>query len=297
MNDDFGDLCERFRAWLILDRGLAGTSIDAYLADLRDYDAWAARAGIAAAAADRGQLTEYLESLQERNLVTATLARRLVTLRLFWRWMTQEKLVPADVTAVMDSPRLWRLLPDHLSPPEVDKLLASFDDTQVLGLRNHLAVELMFSCGLRVTELCTLRLDGIDFRRAFLRVSGKGSKERMVPFGRTAEKLMRRYLEESRPVLDVHGAPELILSKSGKILTRARVWAFLQDSAIVAGLGKHLHPHMLRHSFASALLARGADLRVIQELLGHADIATTQIYTHVDASRLQAIHKQFHPRA
>ena len=105
MNDDFGDLCERFRAWLILDRGLAGTSIDAYLADLRDYDAWAARAGIDAAAADRGQLIEYLESLQERNLVTATLARRLVTLRLFWRWMTQEKLIPADVTAVMDSPR------------------------------------------------------------------------------------------------------------------------------------------------------------------------------------------------
>lgn len=159
-------------------------------------------------------------------------------------------------------------------------------------------MELLYASGLRVSELTTLRLDGVDFSQAVLRVSGKGERERLVPFGKSAARSLRRYLERSRPALDLSGqALELFLSKSGRALTRARVWALVKEAALRAGLNKNIYPHMLRHSFATHLLANGADLRTIQEMLGHADIGTTQIYTHADSARLSRTHQRFHPRA
>lgn len=250
---------------------------------------------------NRDLIVDYLSSCKDKGFETTTLARRLVSIKVLFRYLFQERLIPADITDVMDSPKLWRILPDFMSSAETVSLLNAFPASakDPLTFRNRAILETMYACGLRVSEASDLKLRSINFDDAVMRVLGKGSKERIVPIGRTALGILKRYIAEVRPELAAANPsePSLFVSNRAKRLDRERIWAIVKEAAEIAGIKKNIHPHTLRHSFASHLLENGADLRIIQEMLGHADIATTQIYTHVDQRRLLAVHKKFHPRA
>jgi len=292
---------ERFGEHLLLERGLSHATWESYGNDVRQMLAFFAANGPEdLTAATRDDVLDFLESSREQGLETATLARRLVAVRTFFHFLFREKILPHDIAEIMDSPRLWRLAPEFLTVTEVDELLAVYHGRSPMDIRNKALLELLYASGLRVSELVGVRLDGLDFQNCILKVRGKGDKERLVPFGRSALHSIQRYLEKSRPLLDKAGkggSPLLFLSHNGRPLTRARVWMIVKDAAILAGITKPVYPHVLRHSFATHLLANGADLRVIQELLGHSSISTTQIYTHFDSSALQNAHKKFHPRS
>lgn len=292
-------LLHNFTDDLLLERGLSANTVSAYSSDLLFFLAFLENFGIAdIAQVKRDHILDFLEEEKSSGRAISTIARRLVAIRIFFRWLANEKAIASDITEVMDSPRFWKLLPEFLSLTEVESLLGAFKGRSPLELRNRALLELLYASGLRVSELTDLRLDGVDFQQGVLRVIGKGRKERAVPFGKSAARSLSRYLENGRPVLDPSGrAVQFFLSKSGVALTRARVWVLVKEAALRAGIGKNLYPHLLRHSFATHLLSNGADLRVIQEMLGHADIATTQIYTHTDAVRLRKTHQNFHPRA
>lgn len=294
------DLVQGFKASLLLEKGLAPATIEAYLSDVLDFIRYLERtSGLEdPKQVTRFEIMDYLEYCQENSMAVSTISRRLISIKLFFRYLVAERVLDENITDVMDSPRLLKLIPDFLSEIEVESLLKAADGPENLQKRNRLILELLYSCGLRVSELCNLKMDSPNFDRSIMRVKGKGSKERLVPFGREAEKMMVNYLRKVRPQLDKTGrVSELFLSKSGKKITRSLVWQLIKKLAIEAGIQKNIFPHTLRHSFASHLLKNGADLRVIQEMLGHSDIATTQIYTHVEHSRLAQVHKQFHPRA
>ena len=294
------DHVQPFKASLLLEKGLAEATISAYLSDILDFIRYLDRAqGLEnPKEVSRFDILDYLEYCQELDKAISTISRRLISIKLFFRFLLKERVLDENITEVMDSPRLWKLIPDHLSEAEVEALLATCEGREPLQIRNRLILELLYSCGFRVSELCSLKVDSPNFETAIIRVKGKGSKERLVPFGRNAEKLMKKYLSKARLKLDKTGkVAELILTKNGNKMTRTRVWKLIKQCALEAGITKNIFPHTLRHSFASHLLKNGADLRVIQEMLGHADIATTQIYTHVEQSRLAQVHKKFHPRA
>lgn len=292
---------EKFLEYLIVERGLSENTAAAYRCDLRDFISFLKGGGIHSfSRVDREMILDYLDAENERSLENATLARRLVSIKMLFRFLAAEGRIPEDVTEVMDSPKLWRILPDFLSEAEVDRLLKAYQISarRPLELRNRAIMEMLYASGLRVSELAELTLTAVDADGEVLRVSGKGSKTRIVPVGKIALKLLKQYLEDARPQLIREGdpVPFVFLSKSGSRLNREWIWKIVKDAALRAGIVKNIHPHTLRHSFASHLLAHGADLRVIQEMLGHADIATTEIYTHVDRNRLMALHRKYHPR-
>lgn len=288
-----------FLGFAKLERGLADNSIQAYANDLRHFEEYlCARGKTAPENITRDQIIDFLEDCQANGLAVASIARRLVSIKVFFRYLVGERVLRHDITDVMDSPRVWKVLPGLLSTDEIKRLLNVFKGKNKLEQRNRAIMETFYASGLRVSELAVLRLDGLKLDDGFLRVIGKGNKERIVPIGRPAREVLAGYLRTARPLLDkTEKAVEVFLSVNGRPLTRARIWGIVKEAALRAGIRKNLYPHMLRHSFASHLLAGGADLRVIQEMLGHADIATTQIYTHVDGNRLTEIHRTFHPRA
>ena len=288
-----------FKGALLIEQGLASSSVSSYLSDLNDLIKFLEDDGCRSwNDVDREAIQSYLSLAQHRGLEASSLARRLVAFKVFFRFLTKEKLIDQNLIEVMDTPKIWRLIPDFLSEAEVEELLEAFEGDGDFSSRNRALFELLYSCGLRVSEVCSLRVDQVDFEQKTLKVLGKGNKERLVPFGEEAEFRLLDYMRSSRPALDKNGKGlEVFLSKSGKPLTRARVWQMIKEAGVMAGIYKSISPHTLRHSFASHLLSRGADLRIIQELLGHADIATTQVYTHVEKSRLLEIHAKFHPRA
>lgn len=295
MQDNITD----FLASLILELGLAKNTVQAYGHDLQLFAEHLQTHGVTDwKEADRDDVLDFLEEAKLAGLQSTTLARRMVSIRLLFRFLLHEEIIETDVTAVMDSPRLFHMLPDYLSLAEVDALLAAFSGNDPLEIRNRAVLELLYASGLRASELASLRFDGVNFQQQTVRVCGKGEKERLVPFGHSAAAALRRYAERVRPVLDPSGRElAMFLSAHGRMLTRARIWMLVKLAADRAGLDKNIYPHMLRHSFATHLLAHGADLRAIQEMLGHADIATTQIYTHTDNARMTAAHRRFHPRA
>lgn len=299
MNDE--EYIERFGEHLLLERGLSKATWESYRNDVRQMLLYFAANGPEdLTAATRDDVLDFLENSREQGLETATLARRLVAVRTFFHFLYREKILSQDIAEIMDSPRLWRLAPEFLTIAEVDALLDVFRGRSPLEIRNKALLELLYASGLRVSELVGVRLDALDFQNCILKVHGKGDKERLVPFGRSALHSLQRYLEKSRPLLakaGKGGSPLLFLSHNGRPLTRARVWMIVKDAAFQAGITKPVYPHVLRHSFATHLLANGADLRVIQELLGHSSISTTQIYTHFDSTALQNAHKKFHPRS
>jgi integrase/recombinase XerD len=236
---------------------------------------------------------------RKRGLSARSVSRHLAAIRMFCRFLQREKMMATDVTQTIDSPKLWRLVPNTLTYDEVDRLLISPPLRTKLGLRDKAILEFMYATGLRVSEVARITLNEVNLEAGFLRTTGKGGKERIVPVGRQAVDWLHRYLADARPVLARKGRtrPELFLSTRGTALDRKTIWHLIKKHARTARIAKNISPHTLRHSFATHLMDNGGDLRVIQEMLGHADIATTQIYTHVDQGRLKDIHYRFHPRS
>ncbi|MBR7155952.1 MAG: site-specific tyrosine recombinase XerD [Lentisphaeria bacterium] len=295
-------LVKSFLEYLQIERGLSSNTCTSYRVDLQNFFAYLQEQKITAAAdIDREVLLDFLDTLRDKELEATTIARHLTTLKLFFRYLFNEKYIAVNPAEVMDSPKLWRILPDHLSGSDVEALLKSFSplDPDMLAARNGVMLQLMYASGLRVSEVTALRLNQISFDAKMLRVCGKGSKERVIPADDSTLALLSRYLKTIRPELAAGNPaiPFVFLSRTGKKLNRERVWAIVKEAALRAGIDKNIHPHTLRHSFATHLLENGADLRSIQEMLGHADISTTEIYTHVDKGRLLQIHRKFHPRS
>ena len=268
---------------IVTERGLSRSTATSYRSDLLTAaDFFSGRGFSDWGELSRDDLLDYLEERRTEGMESSTIARNLVALKTLFRYLADEELVPSDITAVMEGPKLWRILPDFLSEDEVDRLLAAFSSSSAadpLEIRNRTILELLYSSGLRVSEAAALPRTAVDFENEIIRVRGKGSKERIVPVGRPARKLLKRYLESARPELcaKVPRSPYVFVSNHGRKLDRERIWQVVKLAAERAGIAKNIHPHTLRHSFASHLLAHGADLRVIQEMLGHANIATTEI--------------------
>lgn len=271
---------------------------DAYRRDVEKFQEFAAKKGLTLERTTRDTIVDFLRSLYDRKLDSRSVARHLVTLRQFFRFALIEGYVKEDPTETVESPRFRMGLPMFLSIEEVDRLLAAPDPSTIIGLRDKAMIEVMYSAGLRVSELCGLRLSDIHFDSGYLRCIGKGNKERLVPIGRRATEIVQRYLRDSRPKLArEHSSELLFLNRHGGACSRHGFWKTVSDCGRKAGLRKKLKPHMLRHSFATHLLDRGADLRAVQMMLGHTDIATTQIYTHVVEERLKQVYRAHHPRA
>jgi integrase/recombinase XerD len=292
-------LLDSFLDYVSLERGLSKNTRAAYADDIVRFIDFLAKQGITSMnTVARKHILDHLMEEKARGLCANSLSRHLVSLKVFFRWLAQEGMLSVNVAETMDSPRVWKMLPGVLTPKEVDRLLDAPDEKTPLGLRNKAILNLFYASGLRVSEMCSLQLGDLHFDERFLRCVGKGRKERVVPVGGEAVKWVRRYLEEVRPQL-APGVQEqtVFLSRRKTAISRKTVWDMIKKCARNAGINKTVYPHSLRHSFASHLLANGAELRIIQEMLGHADIATTQIYTHVDPNRLKGVHRQFHPRA
>lgn len=294
-------LLDSFMDHLVLERGLSDNTRQAYTRDLMDFlDDMSRRGRSGIQDIQRRDILDYLMEAKNRGLATASLARRLVSIKVFFRYLSREGLLAANVADAMDSPRLWKVLPPTLSLEEVDRLLTAPDPATRNGLRDRAILETFYATGLRVSELASLSLDALHFDADYIRCVGKGDKERVVPIGRRAIQAIQAWLERGRPAYArraATGERAVFLSRLGRPLSRIALWRHIRRYARNAGIRKTISPHMLRHSFASHLLANGASLRTIQEMLGHADISTTQIYTHVDQQRLQSVHHQYHPRA
>jgi integrase/recombinase XerD len=283
---------------LRIEKGLSDNTILAYRRDIEKFAAFTTERGLGTREVTRSDVVDFLASLYKRRLDSRSVARHLVTIRNFFRFALLEGYIDDDPAATIESPRFRQSLPSFLSIEEVDRLLRQPDTTTIVGLRDRALIEIMYSAGLRVSELCGLRVDDLQLDPGCLRCIGKGNKERLVPVGKQALAIVRKYLRTARPELLRGGSsPYLFLNQRGGKLDRITFWKLLGAYGRKAGLRKPLTPHMLRHSFATHLLDRGADLRSVQMMLGHSDISTTQIYTHVIEERLKTVYKAHHPRA
>jgi integrase/recombinase XerD len=282
-----------------VEKGLSANTVAAYRRDLLKFEVFAKKRKLSLEAVRRDDLVDFLSSLYHQKLESRTVARHLVTLRNFFRFAQVKEMITEDPSLNLESPKIRRSLPGYLRLEEVEKLLAQPDEKTPIGLRDRAMLEVLYSSGLRVSELIGLRVMDLDRAAGCLRCIGKGDKERIVPIGRKATALVERYLRDARPKLLGKGtnSPALFLNRRGGSFSRVGVWKILSAYGRQAGLRVALTPHMLRHSFATHLLERGADLRSVQLMLGHSDISTTQIYTHVVEERLKQIYKAHHPRA
>ncbi|OLC96641.1 MAG: site-specific tyrosine recombinase XerD [Acidobacteria bacterium] len=282
-----------------VEKGLASNTVAAYRRDLAKFNAFAQKRKLALEAVSRDDLVDFLAGLYRQKLESKSVARHLVSLRNFFRFAQIHELIPADPSVNLESPKIRRSLPGYLRLEEVERLLAQPDAKTALGLRDRAMLEVLYSAGLRVSELIGMRVTDLDSKVGCVRCIGKGDKERIVPVGKKALSMVERYLRDARPKLirKAAGSPTLFVNRRGVALSRVGVWKILSAYGRRAGLRAPLTPHTLRHSFATHLLERGADLRSVQLMLGHADISTTQIYTHVVEERLKQIYKAHHPRA
>ena len=288
-----------FLTYVRVEKGLSSNTVSAYRRDLVKFDVFAQKRKLVLEAVSRDDLVDFLASLYRLKLESRTVARHLVTLRNFFRFAQIHELITTDPSINLESPKIRRSLPGYLRLQEVERLLEQPDSTTALGLRDRAMLEVLYSTGLRVSELIGLRVSDLDSKVGCVRCIGKGDKERIVPVGRKALIMVEKYLRDARPKLlgKLRGSPTLFVNRRGVSLSRVGVWKILSGYGKRAGLRVSLTPHMLRHSFATHLLERGADLRSVQLMLGHADISTTQIYTHVVEERLKQIYKAHHPRA
>ncbi len=296
--EPFAEPIEAFLAWIQLERGLSENTVAGYEQDLHQAAHYLATTGVNGWEDTEGtDLTGWVATLGREGYRPASVARKLSALRIFARFLTRETGRAGDFTEVLAGPRLRRKLPEVLSIGEMRCLLDAPELGTPMGNRDRAILELFYSSGLRVSELCGLTLQNVDLEEQYLRVFGKGSKERLVPLGGPATKAIRDYLTVGRPQLvKAKTGSELFLSQRGGPLSRKTIWALVKEYAERAGIDKAVKPHLLRHSFATHLLGGGADLRAIQEMLGHADISTTQIYAAVEGERILDEHAQFHPR-
>ncbi len=297
MNEADKALIERFHDMLWLEQGLSGNTLDAYRSDLEGLARWLKPRGAKLVSASRADLFGYLEHCVKRGARPRTTARLLSSLRRFYRYLVREKLSKDDPTALIDAPKLGRPLPKSLTEEQVEKLLYAPDVNTPRGLRDRAMLEMLYATGLRVSELVNLLSMQVNLTEGVVRVVGKGDKERLVPLGEEAVRWINKYIAEGRPDLTKRkSTPVLFPGNRGEALTRQAFWHNIKRYARAAGIQTALSPHTLRHAFATHLLNHGADLRVVQMLLGHADLSTTQIYTHVASERLKSLHAQHHPR-
>jgi integrase/recombinase XerD len=292
-------LVASFSLFLETERGSSGNTQMAYVSDIRFYLNKLAEWGVNPVKASIEDLQKYLAFMQDEKYQRSSVMRAVASIKSFHRFLLKEKATKEDPSALIQFPKVGRSLPAVLTGPEVESLLDAPDTSTPLGLRDRAIVETLYGSGLRVSELCSLKTQEVNMKEGWVRVLGKGSKERMVPIGKQALKWIAEYLEEVRTgwVRAGRRRDELFLNRRGGKLTRIRVWMIIQECAKKAGLDRHIGPHTLRHCFATHLLEGGASLRDVQEMLGHASLATTQIYTHVDRRRLTDIYRKFHPRA
>lgn len=292
-------MLDSFLDYLALEKGLSPNTSSAYRQDLAGFIAWLQRNRVSTLnEVTRRHIMDFLLERREKGMAPSTLSRQLVAIRVFFRFLQQEGLLAANITDAMDTPKLWSILPETLSITEVDHLLKAPDLKKPHGIRDKAMLELIYSSGLRVSELTSLALDDLHEDAHYIKCLGKGRKERVVPYGSSARAHLARYLDEVRTAWNRNPAQRAVfITKRDRPISRKTVWQLIKRYARVAGVNRDISPHTLRHSFASHLLANQAPLRVIQEMLGHADISTTQIYTHVDRGRLRAVHQKFHPRA
>ena len=294
---------EQFIRYLATERGLSDNYQLSVRRSLEKFSGWLRSAhGIDDPAAITVQgITDYLGTRKKARLAAGSIKLELVAIKIFLRYLHVSRQVPADVGETLTLPRVERYLPETLNEVQVERLLESMPNPppgDFLGLRDRAMLELFYASGLRISEVVGVRLENLNLEQGIIRVLGKGQKTRLVPVGAKAREAIRRYLEEARPrLVKKRTGSEVFLSNRGRGLTTQRVYDIVKRVARLSGLPMNIYPHLLRHSFATHLLTNGADLRVIQELLGHADISTTEIYTHVDQRRLKAVHHKFHPRA
>jgi len=298
MSDSIDTLIDRYLEYLLVEKGLSNKTLEAYSHDMADFADFLQNQGSAAVTEeDTALILRYLIALRSRGLSARSRARHLVTVRGFYRFLVQEGRLEKDPSALIDLPKSGLKLPEVLSYSEVRRILDAPDPEKPNGRRDAAMLELLYASGLRVSELIRLRVQDVSLEAGYVRVFGKGSKERVVPFGRHAREKLTLYLQTARDrMLKGSTSRYLFVARAGRPMTRQGFWKLLRRYSGQAGVRKTVTPHTLRHSFASHLLEGGADLRAVQVMLGHVDIATTQIYTHVARDRLKKVHRKYHPR-
>ncbi len=292
------DLIENFINYLSVERGLADNTLIAYRRDLNKYAEDLSEHGIKAVnQVKRDHITEYIFREKEAGMSMSSICRSLAAIKMFHRFLVREHLAEMDPTNLVETPKIWKRIPDVLSQPEIEAIINASLGKKGQLIRDNAILELFYASGMRVSELVGLKVENINFEVGYVRCLGKGRKERVIPIGQRSRDAIRKYCDGVRPkLLKGKTSSALFVSRLGQKITRQGIWKMIKHYAKKANIQKTIKPHTLRHTFATHLLQHGADLRSVQEMLGHADISTTQIYTHVDRDRLKTVHKQFHPR-
>lgn len=290
-------LVKRFLDYIFNECGLAGATVTAYQRDLNEFWNHLVSREVETSDMSMEDVQQHLIALQRRGLAVSSIARHLASIKVFLRFLFAERVLRRDLASLIEQPKKWRTIPDTVHYRSVEELLQAPDPSDEFYLRDRALLELLYATGMRVSEAVDLTLDQINLKLGYLRCIGKGRKERIIPVGRHAIDAVGEYLETLRPRLASERFNSAVfLSRTGKPLDRTNMWRVVRKYARLAGIEKNLSPHTLRHCFATHLLAGGADLRTVQELLGHADVTTTQVYTHVDEAQLKRVHREYHPR-
>ena len=285
--------------YISVERGLSKNTLLAYRRDLTKYIDYLSQKNIKTASrVSREHVSGFMFDLKKHDMSPTTICRNLAAIKMFHRFLVRENLAKEDPTTLVDTPKLWMRIPSVLTQAEIESMIAAASGKNIRQIRDQAILEIFYASGLRVSELSDLKTTSINYEVGFVRAVGKGSKERIIPLGKKAREALQKYLLKARPQLLKNQANDvLFLSRLGKKISRQSLWAVIKFYAKKANIKKTIKPHTLRHTFATHLLEHGADLRSVQEMLGHSDISTTQIYTHVDKEHLKKVHKQFHPRS
>lgn len=296
--DPIGQASDQYLSFVMIEKGLAHQTIEAYRRDLNRFSHHLRSQGYRSFVdVDHAAVRHYLLHLRQQGLTPRSRARHLVTLRGLFKYLCAEKIIDVDPVRGIDLPRIGMRLPDAISAEEMKALLSAPDEHRPMGLRDAAMIELAYATGLRVSELVNLKVADVNLEAGFVRATGKGAKQRVVPMGKQAIECLQRYLQQARPVLlKEKSSPTLFVARAGRPMSRQGFWKLLKKYALKANIRQSISPHTLRHSFATHLLEGGADLRAVQVMLGHVDIATTQIYTHITNDRLRKVHAAHHPR-
>lgn len=291
-------LVKQYIDYIAIEKGLSPNTLQSYERDLTNYIQFLTEQGITdLASTDRIQITAYLQQLHMKNRSTSTISRNLSSIRNFYQFLQRERIIPTNPAELMETPKVEKRLPKVLSSTDIDKMLSKIESVDPVDIRDRAMLELMYATGMRVSELVNVKIHDINLNMGFVRCFGKGSKERIIPIGQKAIQALWLYMDKVRPHFDQKQVDYLFLNKRGEAITRQTFWKIIKKRAQQAGIPKRVTPHTMRHSFATHLLENGADLRAVQEMLGHADISTTQIYTQVTKSRIKHVYDKAHPRA
>ena len=290
-------LLDQFIDYLLVERGLAANTLEAYKMDLTKFSNFLDRESTTSIqGAGSKDVINYLIYLRKSKLAIRSISRNLVAIRMFYKFLVNEDIINDDPTLNLDSPKTGLYLPEVLSQDEVERLLA-LPNNKEQGIKDKAILELLYATGMRVSELVNLPIDNIDLQEGYLKCIGKGSKERIIPVGRKAQRAVKKYIDRVRSRYVERGNSNMLfITRLGRRYTRQGIWKIIKKYSVLMGINKEITVHTLRHCFATHLLSHGADLRSVQEMLGHVDIATTQIYTHIDKARLREVHQKFHPR-